>query len=57
MAQAADLFCAEDDFIFKISSDPEKIPVFLNVNDTAATIFKIGCDLNLLKTKRQQILT
>ena len=47
----------EDDFIFKISQDPEKIPVFFRVNDTAAIIFKIGCDLNLLKTKRQQILT
>lgn len=39
-----------DDYIFKISSDADKIPVFLN--DTAVTIFKIGCDLNLLKTKR-----
>ena len=51
------MICTEDDFIFKISQDPEKIPVFFRVNDTAATIFKIGCDLNLLKTKRQQILT
>ena len=42
-----------DDHIFKISSDHDKIPVFLNANDTAITIFKIGCDLNLLKTKRQ----
>jgi len=39
-----------DDYVFKITSDTEKIPVFLN--DTAVTIFKIGCDLNLLKTKR-----
>ena len=43
----------QDDFIFKISSDPDQIPIFLNTNDTAITIFKIGCDLNLLKTKRR----
>jgi len=43
----------QEDFIFKISNDPDKIPIFLNTNDTAVTIFKIGCDLNLLKTKRR----
>ena len=53
MNKDADMICTEDDFIFKISQDPDKIPVFLSVNDTAASIFKIGCDLNLLKTKRQ----
>lgn len=47
----------ESDFIYKFTSDPNKIPVFLTPKDTAVTIFKIGCDLNLLKTKRQQILS
>ena len=42
-----------NEFIFKLTSDLDKIPVFFNSNDTAVTIFKIGCDLNLLKTKRQ----
>ena len=47
----------DSDFIYKFTSDPNKIPVFLTPKDTAVTIFKIGCDLNLLKTKRQQILS
>ena len=47
----------ESDFIYKFTADPNKIPVFLTPKDTAVTIFKIGCDLNLLKTKRQQILS
>ena len=44
---------ADFDYIFKLTNDLDKIPVFFNANDTAITIFKIGCDLNLLKTKRQ----
>lgn len=48
MSEVAD---KSDDFIYKISSDEGKIPVFLG--DTAVIIFKIGCDLNLLKTKRK----
>lgn len=44
------------DFVYKITSDVDRIPIFLNRNDTAVTIFKIGCDLNLLKTKQQEIL-
>jgi len=42
----------EDDFIYKFTSDKTKVPVFLAANDSALMIFKIGCDLNLLKTKR-----
>ena len=42
-----------DDLAFKMTGDLDKIPVFFNANETAITIFKIGCDLNLLKTKRQ----
>ena len=46
-----------DDLIYKLTSDPSKIPVFLQSKDSAITIFKIGCDLNLLKKKRKQIVT
>ena len=42
----------EGQFVYKLTSDVNKIPVFLTRKDTAITIFKIGCDLNLLKTKR-----
>lgn len=53
--QAATSGHGEDDYIYKITNDADKIPVFLG--DTAVTIFKIGCDLNLLKTKREEILS
>ena len=47
----------KSDFIYKLTNDIKKIPVFLNSKQTAVIIFKIGCDLNLLKTKRQEIVT
>ena len=49
-AEKLGAFAASDEYVYKVSGDHDKIPVFLN--DAAYTIYKIGCDLNLLKTKR-----
>ena len=43
-----------EDYLFKLTSDTDRIPVFLV--DSALTIFKIGCDINLLNTKRKKIV-
>ena len=39
----------EEDIVYKMTSNQDKIPDFLS--DSAVTVFKIGCDINLLKTR------
>ena len=53
-AEGVDMILQEhQEVIYKLAG-AERIPVFLN--DSALTIFKIGCDINLLKNKRQKII-